>query len=100
LARNDAGRLDVDAGALVGLDRTLAIDRIAERIDDAAEQALADRHVHDRAGALDGLAFLELAVVAENDGTDVVAFEVERHAALAVLELDQLAGLHIVEAEH
>src|SRR5262249_23192899 len=30
--------------------------------------------------------------------TDVVGFEVERHAAHAVLELDHLAGLHIVEA--
>jgi F0F1-type ATP synthase alpha subunit len=35
---------------------------VAERVDDAAEQALADRHVHDGAGALDGLAFLDLEV--------------------------------------
>ena len=98
LARNDAGRLDVDAGALVGDDRALAVDRVAERVDDAAEQALADRHVDDRAGALDRLAFLDLAVVAENHDADVVAFEVERHAARAVLELDHLAGLDLVEA--
>ena len=98
LARNDAGRLHVDARALVGLDRALAVDRIAERIDHAAEQALADRHVHDRAGALDGLAFLDLAVVAEDHDADVVGFEIERHAAHAVLELDHLAGLHVVEA--
>ena len=97
-ARNDAGRLDVDAGALVGDDRALAVDRIAERVDDAAEQALADRHFDDRAGALDRLAFLDLAVLAENDDADVVAFEVERHAARAVLELDHLAGLNLVEA--
>ena len=79
-------------------DRPLAVDRIAERVDDAAEQALADRHVDDRAGALDRLAFLDLAVGAENDDADVVAFEVQRHAARAVLELDHLAGLHLVEA--
>ena len=41
----------------VGLDRALAVDRVAERVDDAAEQALADRHVDDGAGALDGRAF-------------------------------------------
>ena len=98
LARNDARRLDVHALALRRLDRTLAVDRIAERVDHAAEQALADRHVHDRARALDGLAFLDLAVVAEDHDADVVDFEVERHAAHAVLELDHLAGLHVVEA--
>ena len=80
------------------LDRALAVDRIAERVDHAAEQALADRHVDDGAGALDRLAFLDLAVVAEDDDADIVDFEIERHAARAVLELDHLAGLHIVEA--
>ncbi len=49
-------------------------------------------------GALDGLAFLDLAVVAEDHDADVVGLEVERHAAHAVLELDHLAGLHVVEA--
>ena len=49
-------------------------------------------------GALDGLAFLDLAVVAEDHDADVVGLEVERHAADAVLELDHLAGLHVVEA--
>src|SRR3546814_10247798 len=53
-ARDDARRLHFDAHALLGLDRTLAVDRIAEAIDDAAEQALADGDVDDRAGALDG----------------------------------------------
>src|SRR6202051_1827797 len=97
-ARNDAGRLDVDALALGRLDRTLAIDRIAERIDHAAEQALANRGIDDGAGALDGLTFLDLAVGAEDHDADVVGFEVQRHAAGAVLELDHLAGLDVVEA--
>src|ERR1700716_3330265 len=97
-ARNDAGRLDVDAHPLVGLDRALAVDRIAERIDHAAEQALADRGIDDGAGALDGLAFLDLAVGAEDHDADVVGFKIERHAARAVLELNHLAGLDVVEA--
>src|SRR5256886_5244872 len=97
-ARNDAGRLDVDAHPLVALDRALAVDRITERIDDPAEQALADGGIDDGAGALDGLAFLDLAVGAENHDADVVGLEVQRHAAGAVLELDHFAGLDVVEA--
>src|SRR3984957_7374656 len=97
-ARNDAGRLDVDAGALGGIDRALAVDRIAERVDDAAEQLLADGHVDDGAGALDRLAFLDVALRAENHDADIVALEIERHAAHAILEFDHLAGLDIVEA--
>ncbi len=80
------------------LDRALAVDRVAERIDHAAEQALADRHLDDGAGAFDGVAFLDVAVVAEDDDADIVHFEVERHAAGAVGELDHFAGLDLVEA--
>ena len=82
----------------VALDRALAVDRVAERVDDAAEQARADRHVDDGAGALDGVAFLDVAVGAEDDDADIVGFEVQRHAADAAGELDHLAGLDIVEA--
>ena len=34
-------------------DRALAVDRLAERVDDAADQLFADRHRDDPAGALD-----------------------------------------------
>src|SRR4029077_14756519 len=74
-----------------------AVDRIAERVDHASEQTLADRRVDDGAGALDGLAFLDLAVGAEDHDTDVVGLEVQRHAAGAVLELDHFAGLDVVQ---
>src|SRR3954466_2979862 len=96
-ARNDAGRLDVDAHTLVALNRALAVNGIAERVDDAAEQALADRRVHDGAGTLDGLAFLDLTVGAEDHDANVVGFEVERHAARAVLELDHFTGLDVIQ---
>src|SRR6185312_9253577 len=53
-ARNDAGRLDVDAAAFGDvLEFALAVDRIAQRIDHAAQEALADRHIDDGARALD-----------------------------------------------
>ena len=96
-ARNDARRLDVDARPALGLDRSLAVDWIAERVNDAAEQAFANRHFDDRARALDGLPFLDFAIAAENNDADIVTFEIERHAAHAALEFDHLAGLDIVE---
>ena len=98
LARDDAGRLHLDAAALGVLDRALAVDRVAERVDDATEQALADRNVDDGAGALDARTFGDLGVRAEDHDTDVVGFEVEGHALGAVVELDHLAGLDVVEA--
>src|SRR5690606_39916579 len=98
LTRDDAGRLHVDAAAFLGLDRALAVDRLAERVDDAAEEFLADRHIDDRLGALDALTFLDLAVGTEDHDTDIVGFEVQRHALGAVLELDEFAGLHVIEA--
>ena len=97
-ARNDAGRFHVDARLRLRLDRSFAVDRLAECVDDAAEQSFADRHFDDGAGALDRLPFRNLAVGAEDHDADVVGFEVERHAFDAAFELDHLAGLHIVEA--
>src|ERR1700722_13047675 len=100
LAPDNARRFHVHPRLVVELDRALAVDRIAKRIDHAAEQAFADRHFDDGAGALDRLALLDLAVGAEDHDTDVVAFEVQRHAAHAALELDHLTRLHLIETEN
>src|SRR5262249_52703024 len=97
LARQDAGGLDVDLHALVGLDRALAVDRIAERIGHTTLQTLADPDPDDGAGALDGVALLDGAVIAEDHHADVVGLEVEGHAANAAGKLHHLAGLHLVE---
>ncbi len=69
---DDARGLHVDAATLGGGDGALAVDGIAERVDHAAEQRLADRHVHDGARALDGLAFLNVAIGPEDHDADVV----------------------------
>src|SRR3984957_21156324 len=97
-ARNNARRLDVDARLALGLDWTFTVNRLAERVDDAAEQSLADGHFDNRACALDRLAFFDLAVRTEDHDADIVDFEVERHDFDAAFELDHFAGLHIVEA--
>ena len=81
-------------------DRALAVDRLAERVDDAAEQLVADRHRDDAAGALDRVAFLDLLELAEQHRADALLFEVQRDAEHAVRELEHLAGHRVLDAVH
>ena len=78
--------------AVVGVDeRTRAVDRLAEGVDDPAEQAVADRHREDAARGLDRLALFDAAErLAEHDGADRLLVEVQGEAERAVLELEQL----------
>ena len=98
LAGEDARRLDLDAAAVRGLDRALAVDRHAERVDDAADERLADGHLHDAARALDARAFLHVGRLTEERGADVVRLEVEREAHETAGELEQLAAHDPFEA--
>ena len=83
-----------------GLDRARAVERVAERVDDAAEQGVADGHVDDGAGPLDRLALLDLLPLAEERDADVVLLEVERDPDDAVLELEPLERDAVLEAVH
>src|SRR5690606_4250275 len=59
LTQHDAGRDDVDeATALDRLDRALPVERIAQRVDDAAQVAGADRDVENAAGPPHGVALV------------------------------------------
>ena len=77
LAVDDAGGEALDGQRLGGGDGALVVDGLPERVDDAADHGLADRHARDLAGALDLVAFAELGVVAENDGADLILFKVQ-----------------------
>ena len=98
LPLDDAGRLELERAALRRLDRAEPVERVPERVDDAAEQARADRHAHDLAGATDRLALLHVLPLAEERGADVVLLEVERDAGHAVLELEPLERDAVLEA--
>ena len=91
-ALNSSGRRSVDS---IGPE---PVERVAERVDDAAEQALADRHAHDLAGAAHRLALVDPLPLAEERGADVVLLEVERDADDAVLELEPLERDAVLEA--
>ena len=85
-------RLGLEQPELGVLDRALAVQRLAQRPDHAAEEAVADRHGQHLAGALDLLALLDLVELAEDDHADLAHVQVERQAPDAVLELEQLVG--------
>ena len=85
-------RLGLEQPQLGVLDGALAVQRLAQRADHAAEEAVADRHGQHLAGALDLLAFLDLVELAEDDHADLAHVQVERQAPDAVLELEQLVG--------
>ena len=75
-----AGGGAFDGQALAGGDRPVAIERPAERVDDASEQSVAHGHVHDPARALDFIARVQMPVVAEQHDADFVLVHVERDA--------------------
>ena len=65
------------AGRSIGMvvvvdDRSLAVERSSERIDDAAEQFRPHRHAHDIAGAAHAIARLDAVDVVEQHAADAV----------------------------
>ena len=93
-ALNSAGRVSRR------LDVALAVERLAERVDDAAEQRLPHRDLEQVARALDGVALLDLVPVAEQHGADVVGLEVQREAGDVVRQLEHLERHAVVEPVH
>ena len=98
LADDDAVGDPLDRPGLGRGDRALVVERLAERVDHAAEQRLADRHLDDAAGGLDGVAFLDRGGVAQDDRADRLLLEVEGHAHHPAGELEQLRGEGALEA--
>src|SRR5690606_16443240 len=76
----------------LGGDRTLAVDGLTQRVDDATEASLSDRDVRDALGATDGGPFLDGARVTEDRDAHVVVLEVQHEPVNLLVELDELAG--------
>ena len=93
-ARNSTGR------GFGRVERSLAVERAAQRIEHATDDRIADWHRQQLAGGADFVAFLNLQVVAENDDADTVLFEVERQPRHAAGKLDHLAGHHARQPIH
>ncbi len=94
------GRLELELAGVLGLDRALAVERAAERVDHTAEQRVADGDAGDAAGPADGLPLADVLPLAEERGADVVLLQVEREADDAVLELEHLQRDRVLEPVH
>jgi hypothetical protein len=68
------------------------VDRVAEHVDHASDERVANRHLHDAAGALYEIAFFDRLKLAKQHRADFVFFEVQRQTANVVRKLEQFAG--------
>ena len=71
-------------------DWSAAVNRPAERIDDAAEQRVADRDAHDVAGSTHRVARFDRLGLVEQDATHAIALERLGEAELSAVETHQL----------
>ena len=98
LAPDHAGGDLFDLVGDLGIDRALAVDRLAQRIDHAAEQLGADRYLENAAGTLDGIAFGNVLVVTQDHGADRVALQVQGEAEGVAGELQHFTLHHVGQA--
>ena len=90
LAGDDARRLHLEPADLCARDGALAVDRLTQGVDDAADQRVADGDREDAAGVLRGVTLFDLVGLAEHHGADGALVEVQREAERATLELEEL----------
>src|SRR5690606_32938017 len=98
LAIDDAGSDTLDRIVNIGDDLAFAVDGVAERIDDASDHGVADRHAHNAACAFGFVAFFDRLKISEKNGADLVFFEVERESANVVRKFQKFAGHDLFEA--
>ena len=91
LALDNAGGDFFNRRAFAGFDVALAVNWLAEGIDDAAEQFAPDRDFKDAPSAGNFVAFGEVVVFAEDNDADAVAFEVKCEAVNAAGEGNHFA---------
>ena len=91
-AGKNAGSLERRTLALGGVNGALAVDGVAQGVDDTAEETRADGNVDNLAGTLDGVALLDETIVTEDGDTDVVGLQVQAHATDTRGEFHHLFG--------
>src|SRR5262249_24067646 len=87
-----------DWGGQGGVNRTFAVDRLAQGVNHAATQFRTDWHFQNTAGALDGVAFGDVLVGAQNNGTNGVTLQVHCQAKGVAWEFQHLTLHHVRQA--
>ena len=100
---DNAGGLELDGATVRGDDIAQAVDRLAQRVDDAAEHGAAHGNIHDATGGAALVAFLDDVDGAKQNGADLSAVEVlgkavDGLAGLGALELQELAGHGVAQS--
>ncbi|MNS76903.1 hypothetical protein D3C72_1104610 [compost metagenome] len=100
LTRDHARRDLLDHVGFLRVDRALAVDRLAQRVDHAAQQFATHRHFQNAAGALHRVAFGNVFVVTQHHGAHGVTLQVQRQAKGVAGEFQHLALHHAGQAVH
>ncbi len=98
VAFDDRGGRAFDGQARLGQHRALAVQRTAQRIDDTAQERLADRDADNLAGAEDGIARLDPCGGVQKHAADPVGVQHPRKAELPALEAQHLVQPDIAQA--
>ena len=94
------GRDALDRVEGVRGDGALAVDWLAQCVHHASHHRVAGGNSHDFFRPLDQIAFLDLRGFAQQNASDLIFFQIERHASDAMRELEQFAGHHLFQAMH
>merc|ERR1719331_272861 len=97
LPGGDARGLQANTEPLAGAKGTLAINGVAQGINNPAETLHADGDVDDGTGPLHDIALLDELIVTEDDNTNVVRLQVEGHALQARAEFHHLLSLDVLQ---
>ncbi len=100
VAVDDGGGGTLDRVPAFRRDRAFPVQRPAQRIDHAAEQARADGHSDHVPGAPHRLAGLDRIDFVQQDASDVIAGQGPGEAELALFEPDQFVEADIGEPRH
>ncbi len=97
---DDRRRGPLDRMERLGGDRLVAVERAAERVDDAAEKSRADGHARDLAGRRDERADADLFAFVEDRRVDRLGLERQGVAHPPALEAQELAEPRLRQAGH